>query len=64
MEYPYHSIQAYMRRQSNEMLEMTLEDFRLSPESDYTRFMIAEIQAVFQERGYQPEQGFAEWEER
>lgn len=63
MEYPYHSIQAYMRRLSNQMLEIVLEDFYLEPESDYARFMIAEIQKVFQERGYQPQREFAECEE-
>lgn len=50
MEYPSHTIQAYLRRQSNQALEMTLEVFLPEEETDHTRFIIREIQTIFLER--------------
>ena len=54
MEYPEQSLQAYLRRQSNQLLEILLA--KHTQARDHHQQLIDEIQLVLQERGHQPEE--------
>ena len=54
MEYPEHSLQVYLRKQSYQLLEILLA--KHTQARDHHQQLIDEIQLVLQERGHQPEE--------